>query len=712
MKLPAFVRLSLSLLLLSAPARAADPVPLTLDPANVHQLELTSLGDNAWQIRTTADDPYLRTALIRQAFDANEVRILAFDYICPDGLPFQVFFAPTITETGSLHSRLPAAEGWVGFTLDMGDSACWSSKVPFLRMDFGREPGKTIQLRNLRLRPRTEQEARAVAQREERKRRLLLQEEMIDRYLTRTHPSKISRVTVEEDTVRIEGILAAGATDAYLCELALHESLIGPDSSEILPALSAFSFLHALPKNSGTFTLELARCRDDENALRDRLFSRWVIVRADPTQSGRFRLLSHARWADEQPARHDLPEAKPRTIKGLGALDINRPMDDLESLGIDCGTVNIVLNALLASESDPDTIPYELDGTAWHFRRPAVEHLDKTLLRAARRDVVVAAIILINKGDRPRDPKQPSSLLAHPDCEPEAIYAMPDVASPQGVRAYQAALDFLANRYSRPDNPFGRIHHWIMHNEVDMGVQWTNAGPRGPLSYMDLYHKSMRIAHLTARKYDPHAKAFISLTHFWNFTPHLERGYRPKHLLETLLAYGRAEGDFDWALAHHPYPASLLEPKTWLDRRVDFTFDTPLITFRNIEVLDAWVRRPEVQHDGRPRTVWLSEQGLNSRDYSQQSLTEQAAGMAYAWKKIQPLDTIEAFCYHNWIDNAHEGGLLLGLRKLPEESMEPKPIWHLYKALGTPEEDAACDFAKPLINIDTWDAVRSRFPIR
>lgn len=703
-----YVLLLMSLL----PARAADAIDLTFDPATAHQLELTDLGNGAWQITATGTDPYLHTHPINRRFDAQAIRILAFDYICLEGTGLQVFFAPSITETGSIHSRLPAAEGWMGFSMDMAASTRWSSKVRFLRMDFGSQAGRTLQIRNLRLRPQTVSEQLAAQQEQQRLRRQRLEEEMLSRYLDRIHPCQITRVTAGDDKVRIEGKLAGDLGNVYLCQLPPHASLLGDGSMDVRPKMSMFPFLHSLAESKDRFSLEVDRFTGPGAGLDDRLFSRWVITRIDPNSQGMFEVLSHARWADEVPCANDLPEEKPRSIKGLGAIDINRPMEDLETLGIDCATVNIVLNRLFSPATDAEAIPHECGGRTWRFSRAAVDHLDRTLRKAAERNIVTAAIVLINREDRPRDPQDPATLLAHPDSEPEAIFAMPDVASAEGVAAYRAALDFLARRYSRPDKAHGRIHHWIMHNEVDMGFQWTSAGPRGPQSYMDLYHKSMRLAYLTARKYNPHAKVFISLTHYWNHTPHIERGYRPKHLLEILLDWGRAEGDFEWAIAHHPYPESLLEPKTWRDQSINYTFDTPLITFRNIEVLSAWVRRAEALYEDKPRAVWLSEQGLNSRDYSEPSLTEQAAGMAYAWQKIKALETIEAFCYHNWIDNAQEGGLLLGLRKLPEDGMEPKPIWHLYQALGTPEEEAACEFARELIDVDSWDRVRFTGPVR
>ena len=135
--------------------------------------------------------------------------------------------------------------------------------------------------------------------------------------------------------------------------------------------------------------------------------------------------------------------------------------------------------------------------------------------------------------------------------------------------------------------------------------------------------------------------------------------------MDLLLDFSHAEGDFDWALAFHPYPQNLFEPRVWEDNQVKFSFDTPKITFKNLEVLDAWMKQPRAAFNGRPRAVHLSEQGLNSRDYSEKSLLDQAAGMTYAWNKYKNLSSIEVFHYHNWVDNRGEGGLRIGLSPLP-----------------------------------------------
>jgi LysM repeat protein len=76
----------------------------------------------------------------------------------------------------------------------------------------------------------------------------------------------------------------------------------------------------------------------------------------------------------------------------------------------------------------------------------------------------------------------------------------------------------------------------------------------------------------------------------------------------------------------------------------------------------------------------LSENGFNSKDYSERSSTDQAAGMAYAWNKIRDLDSIESGTTTTGSTTARRRPRI-GLRKFPDEPGDPfgkKPIWHLY----------------------------------
>ncbi len=513
-------------------------------------------------------------------------------------------------------------------------------------------------------------------------------------YLHRTYPCQVLQVSVGEREITIEGSVGPERSSLFLAEVPIYADVTELKQLPLVVLLKAGS--------DGRFSVTLERPNKTEGD--DLLLGRWAVVRKTGTG---YELLSHAHYADAVQARFALPEAKPRNKKGLGGFGLDRPVSDLDDLDIAAVTVNVVLNSLMAADPAPGRTPFRYAGRTWYVRDGAVASFDRTFLEAAKHHLVVSAIILVN---------QPGAdawgrLAACPDADRSGIFVMPNMSSKEGVEAYAAALDFLAERYSRPDGQFGRIHHWILHNEVNAGWVWTNAGEKSSLLYMDLYERSMRLAHLIARQYDPRARAFISLEQHW--TARMDSHcYAGRELLDLLLEQCQAEGDFEWALAFHPYPQDLFEPRVWADTEAKFALSTPKITFKNLEVLDAWAHQPRTFFQGKtPRVIHLTEQGLNSRAYSEKALLDQAAGMAYAWNKFQSLSSIEVFDYHNWVDNRGEGGLRIGLRKFPDEPGDPlgrKPIWQVYQALGTAKQEEATAFAKPIIGIKEWSEVPYR----
>ena len=133
-------------------------------------------------------------------------------------------------------------------------------------------------------------------------------------------------------------------------------------------------------------------------------------------------------------------------------------------------------------------------------------------------------------------------------------------------------IDFLAGRYSSKDM---RISHWIVHNEIDGGVHWTNMGSDVPLAtYMDSYMKSMRMVYNIAHQYDPNAEAFVSLAHGW--TEEAGGGwYKVTDILDLMNRYSAAEGDFFWAPAYHSYGVAIADPRIWEDSNVSYSMQSP-----------------------------------------------------------------------------------------------------------------------------------------
>ena len=672
----------------------AGSAALSLTPDSVRDATLQQLPDGTAEIHVTGAVPTISVS-VQGRLDGTVQRMLAFRYFSSNATDHvRLGYVSAGAPHTAMLPGLSHSEAMTGYTADLEPVEDWPAATKIVSIGFESAPGTVIRIRDVVLRPRTDLERRSAAEKAELKG---LDDKLrtdLQHYLATDYPDLIENVYATTKTIRIRGKLTDDA-DVYLAEVPLYEDLTQRTS---------FDYTVPVHAVNGRFDQTLTRFRTLPDHTYDRVFSKWVLVRR---QANTYTLLSHGHFADEVPAKWNLPDEVPRSKKGLGGFSVDGPVEDIDALGITSVTVNIRLDFLRPGPG-PDRIPFTYGGQQYYADASSIANYDKTLKYAAAHNLIVSAILLL-----PNAASQKAGALGavmdYPHADPSGIFAMPNLESAEGLQVYAAVLDFLAQRYSRPDKQFGRIHHWIMHNEVDAGWVWTNAGGKSELTFMDMYIKSMRTMYLIARQYNSHARVYISLTHFWNWTED-KHFFLPHQMLDELAQFSREEGDFDWSIAYHPYPESLFKPRTWEDKKVSFSLDTPLITFKNIEVLDAWARQPQTFYRGQtPRTIFVSEQGFNSESYSAHDLADQAAGLAYAWKKIEHLDSIQAMQYHNWIDNRGEGGLRIGLRKFRDEPGDPlgrKPIWYLYQKLGTPDEDAACEPYKKVIGITDWNAVR------
>ena len=682
-------------------AQTPEPVALTVRPTESKEFTFKQVDRDVYEVTTAPGSAVIRFEPVKGSL-AEGISVLSFDYFCASGMEFMVVMVnDDRSRIEENMIRLPIAEGWSTFSVDVTDKLKRlqgpDDYLSLLIVPNAARP-TTMRIRNARLRAYTEKEREQARLKTERERREKQLNADIEVYLKKNYPCEVSRVTVNDDRVEVSGDIKGMSGEVYLCEVPMFRELTEKDFLTVQRV-----------KGPKKFKADFDRYAEVDGQRYDRLYSRWVL--AQKSQNGML-ICSHGHYADDVKAKYDLPHEVPASKKGIGGFGANRFASDLDSLDITSVTVNMWLGFMSLTPSD-DAIPFDYNGRTYYADRKAIEGFDKTLQYTAARDVIVNAIVLIAP-ERSFADKTAGRLFEHPDFDPAGIHTMPNMTTLESLNLYAAAIDFLAERYSRPDKKYGRVHHWIAHNEVDAGWVWTNAGIKTPLRFMDIYIKSMRLLYYTARKYSPHPEVFITLTHYWQ-SRHNEYCYPSAQLLELLVDYTQAEGDFKWGVAHHPYPQSLFEPKSWLDDQATFDYDTPQITFKNLEVLDAWIKQPRALYQGKiKRTVFLSEQNPNSKDYSEEALREQAAGMAYAMKKLEACDGIDAYQMHGWFDQRAEGGLRIGVRRFMDDETDPggrKPAWFVFQAFGTDREDEVFEFAKDIIGIDDWDQVIYKAPI-
>ncbi len=407
--------------------------------------------------------------------------------------------------------------------------------------------------------------------------------------------------------------------------------------------------------------------------------------------------------AGQVDSRYNEPYPVAASKKGLQV----ETVDDALVLGVKHAALNFNLSQLIDPKGSTNNPAWELDGRKYHFKRSSVESMDKRIKTLSDRGVLVSLIVLTYLS---RD-AEVNRLMIHPECATNAPNRLGNfnTVTDDGRRWLQATMEFCAERWSRPDKQYGRVVGYIMGNEVNSHWWWANMGKVTMTEFADDYLRTVRLAHTAIRKQSSWARVYLSLEHHWNirFDAKSERtSFAGRPFVEYFARRAKEGGDFDWHIAFHPYPENLFEPRFWRDKTATTNvLTTPRITFKNIELLPAYLRRPEMLYHGQPRRIILSEQGFHTPKGTNGELI-QAAAYCYAYKKIEKLDGIDAFILHRHVDHKDEGGLLLGLRGLTPNAVEARPkkrSWECFRAADTPEWERTFEFALPIIGLKSWE---------
>jgi hypothetical protein len=506
--------------------------------------------------------------------------------------------------------------------------------------------------------------------------------------------ARINSIKALPQTLTVQ--FAGGAERARLVELRPYQSYPSDRSDRSEDAQADRPTLwHGTPSQR---PIDLPRF----DGQRDRLYSKFQLVDADTRQP---RGAPH--YVDDLaglPA-WDFDMPWPKSKKGVTCpVDI----EDLKALGVKYVDTNLVLNGLLDWRSEDPAETWEVDGQKIGINLGYVRQFDDQIKRMNDAGINVTLIILNGVPTAP-DPDNP---LIHPRTDlanaPNHLGAI-NVTDERGLRCFRAAMEYLAHRYSDPNGEHGWISGYIIGNELQAHWHWHNTGSVDAAELVRDYANQLRVAWLAVRRYHSKVRVYVSMDHHWTarFGGDPLKSVPGDELLERLNTVVQSEGDFPWHVAFHPYPENLGRPQFWEDQTAVLGFDTQRITFRNLEVLPAFLRQERLLYHGRPRRIILSEQGLHCPD-GPDGEKVQAAAYACAYYKVSHLPDIDAFILHRHVDHRGEGGLRLGLWSCKQDGPNPcapdrkRLIWDVFRLADTDQWTQAFEFAKPIIGIKDW----------
>lgn len=502
-------------------------------------------------------------------------------------------------------------------------------------------------------------------------------------------PAGITSVRATDQSIQVQGTAGPGA-DVSLYALGVEQA--DADWSDAAPVATVRS------DASGAFAATVPRDGDSGRLYYDKYVAvaGGAIVGADH-QVDDIRIT---------PA-NDYPYPTSPTKKGLQV----QLTADAEEVGVGHAAINVPFNEIM-QVSDPGagkSISFVSQGRTFWFDAAAVGGLDRQIKPLSDNQTVVNLILLLYRDDRPNSSWP---VLKHPDADLSGgpVFAF-NTKTAEGIAYYTAAVEFLAQRYTRTDQQFGRATGFIVGNEIDAPWDWQNMGSKPINEFLQYYERALRITFLATRAAYGQARTYVSLTHAWaralvDIPGHF---YAGKDVVDKLNALTKSHGDYPWNVAYHPYPDNLTDPRFWRDGNTTSDPDTtPKITLRNIEVLPQYLTHPELTYGGQQRRIILSEQGCNTPNASAESERNQAACYALAYYKVAFLPGIDAFILHRHVDHRYEGGLRLGLWwwddtvDAPAAPKTHKLAYDVFRKIDTDQSLAATNFALGVIGIHHW----------
>lgn len=353
----------------------------------------------------------------------------------------------------------------------------------------------------------------------------------------------------------------------------------------------------------------------------------------------------------------------PRSKKGLCVTQNTLPaVSETQTKSV---AVNVILNQLIMSGKNAGAIEFNSNGKTYYFCKDIVDEID-SVTHGYYGEGLVPSVCLILYVEHSVN-EEMASLLSFPTASQSSRLWAVNTAQESSANYWIAAIEFLAERYSREDGMYGHVANFVIGNEIDKAFDWNSMCNYREYTisndvYAQEYERTIRLANNAVKKYCSKMAVYSSLTYLWNsFSGTMGYGaYAPRDLMDSLNYHTKRMGDFNWGICFHPYSVGwetsydVVKNDTESIHNGDYSITgnvdtTTHISFINMEVMDEYVNKGEIKWFGFPRSVIINESGITCKNQEQEPY--QALSLAWAYYKACSLDSFVAFNYGYIIDS-------------------------------------------------------------
>ncbi|MCC8139440.1 MAG: DUF5722 domain-containing protein [Lachnospiraceae bacterium] len=361
---------------------------------------------------------------------------------------------------------------------------------------------------------------------------------------------------------------------------------------------------------------------------------------------------------------------------------------DANALGVEAELINIKLNELIKTTTNVKKYgkdayePYVYKGTTYYFLN--MVSIRKTILGlngwdsgaaygiTSRTNVTVDLLLAWDSE---------LTYLIHPSARVKgySYYAL-NMQEEKARETFEALFSYMGyklggSEYQGKSPSKYRVLNWTLGNEVNCCKAWNYSGNLSTSACVANYAEAFQLLYQAVRKYDAHARFFISLDHSWTVAT---EGHSGKSYLTTFAKYMAENApQMRWNVNYHPYSQPLTKVDFWSPTSDTVNnANTAYISMYNLSVLTDYLETLEKTYNiqencvdsiGEGETeyirVILGEQGYTAvpGNSSQESL--QASAISQLHTIAMNNTRVDAYMNRAYLDDTSEAasGLYLGL---------------------------------------------------
>nr|WP_297708622.1 DUF5722 domain-containing protein [uncultured Butyrivibrio sp.] len=393
------------------------------------------------------------------------------------------------------------------------------------------------------------------------------------------------------------------------------------------------------------------------NTAQNRLYDKFQVA---VLQGGRLVPVSNARYITNPEAiASAAPKAKNGGKKGiiLDSAKIGNGNNEVVDLGVQQAAYNINLEDVVGGDG---AIKFDYNGKSYGFDSVHMSQYDHCVRTTSSQGIGLTMVLLNPYSKGEEFMISPTSRGGIGKCS----YYMMNTSEEKGLEYLEAVVSFLAERYNG-QNGYGQIENWVIGNEINAKNAWNYSSVADELSYAQLYADSLRVCYNAIKSKNATATVCISLDQNWTKV-HNTGYYSARSMIEAINAVVINQGNFDWAVAEHPYNYPMIWTSFWTPKdaecasMIQHSIDTPYLSMENIEQLTDYLMLPAMRNTkGAVRPVLLTEIGYSST----QGDEAQASAIVYAYQRVMNNKYIKMIIFNRQTDFPLEvsDGLSVGL---------------------------------------------------